>query len=111
MIAPLIKKYKNHPHTRYFSACSIIILLYILYKIYVWSNTQSTDNAYIEADVSLISSEVSGVIKTILVIDNSKVNAGDVIPEINDADFKANLAKAESDITAAMHDIEVIDQK
>ena len=73
--------------------------------------TQSTDNAYIEADISLVSCEISGVVKNVFITDNQKVSCGDIIAELIDDDFKANLAKAKADIDAAIHDIEVLDQQ
>ena len=110
-LTPYIQKYKNHKYFKHFLVLASIILLYLIYKIYIWTNTQSTDNAYIEADISLVSCEITGVVKNVFVTNNQKVSCGDVIAELIDDDFKANLAKAKSDIDAAIHDIEVLDQQ
>lgn len=111
ILTPYLQKYRTHKYFKPFLALIGILLIYICYKIYIWSNTQSTDNAYLEADVSLVSCEINGTVKSVSVSDNQKVSCGDIIAEINDEDFIANLAKAEADVNAAAHDIEVIDQK
>ncbi|AFC72099.1 multidrug resistance protein A [Rickettsia rhipicephali str. 3-7-female6-CWPP] len=81
------------------------------YRIYVWANTQSTDNAYIDADISNVSAEVSGVLTKLFVTDNTKVNKGDLIGEIDDRDYKAKLAALEASIEACIKNIEIIEQK
>lgn len=81
------------------------------YRIYVWANTQSTDNAYIDADISNVSIEVSGVLTKLFVTDNTKVNKGDLIGEIDDRDYKAKLAALEASIEACIKNIEIIEQK
>ncbi len=107
----IFEKYKSHPFAKYFLILFIIILIYTAYGIYIWSRTESTDNAYIETDISNVSSEISGVIKTVLISDNMRVKAGDLIAEIDDRDYKARLASIEASISESMKNIEIIDQK
>ena len=107
----LINKIKSHPHAKPILTIAAIILLFIAYKIYVWVNTESTDNAYIEADISSVSAEINGVIASVLITENNLVKAGQIIAKIQDDDYKANLAKAEAALQGARHDIEMIEQK
>jgi len=111
ILAPYIQKYKTHKYFKHFLVSASLLLIYFAYKIYIWSHTQSTDNAYLDADVSLVACEINGVVKNVLIKDNQKVSCGDIIAEINDEDFQSNLAKAEADMSAATHAIEVIDQQ
>ncbi|MCC8416361.1 MAG: hypothetical protein LN575_03235 [Rickettsia endosymbiont of Gnoriste bilineata] len=67
------EKYKSHPFFKYFLVLFSVIVVYLAYNIYIWSHTESTDNAYIEADISSVSSEISGVIKNVLISDNMRV--------------------------------------
>ncbi|WP_016917037.1 HlyD family secretion protein [Rickettsia honei] len=106
-----IDKYKHHPFTKYVIIIVLIIFIYWGYRIYVWANTQSTDNAYIDADISNVSAEVSGVLTKLFVTDNTKVNKGDLIGEIDDRDYKAKLAALEASIEACIKNIEIIEQK
>ena len=57
---------------------------------------QSTDDAYVQSDVSLISPKVEGYIKKVKVADNQEVTEGAVLFVIDDRDFKAKVAQAEA---------------
>ena len=57
---------------------------------------QSTDDAYVQSDVSLISPKVEGYIKKVRVADNQEVAEGAVLFVIDDRDFKAKVAQAEA---------------
>jgi len=57
---------------------------------------QSTDDAYVQSDVSLISPKVEGYIKKVKVADNQEVVEGAVLFVIDDRDFKAKVAQAEA---------------
>lgn len=93
-----------------FIALGVVIIAMLSYVIYRWSNTQSTDNAYVEADISYISSEVNGTVEKVLVKENNYVEAGQVIAMIKDKDYEANFKKAEGELDASRRDIEVIEQ-
>jgi len=105
-----ITRFKSH---RYFAHIMIIAGLavcFLIYEMYGWFNTQTTDNAYIEADISNVSPEVSGVICEILVEENSKIKKGQIIAKINDADYRAALEKSLSTLESAKRDIEIIEK-
>jgi membrane fusion protein (multidrug efflux system) len=57
---------------------------------------QSTDDAYVQSDVSLISPKVEGYIKKVKVADNQEVAEGAVLFVIDDRDFKAKVAQSEA---------------
>jgi membrane fusion protein, multidrug efflux system len=57
---------------------------------------QSTDDAYVQSDVSLISPKVEGYIKKVRVADNQEVAEGAMLFVIDDRDFKAKVAQAEA---------------
>ncbi len=59
---------------------------------------QSTDNAYLQGDITTISSKVGGYIQQTLVEDNQKVKAGDLLATIDDRDFLAEQEKAEANV-------------
>ena len=52
---------------------------------------QSTDDAYVQSDVSVISAIVEGYIKKVNVTDNQEVAEGAVLFVIDDRDFKARV--------------------
>src|ERR1700720_2117764 len=55
---------------------------------------QSTDDAYVQSDVSLISPKIEGYIKEVRVRDNEAVAAGQVLFVVDERDFAAKLAQA-----------------
>jgi membrane fusion protein (multidrug efflux system) len=63
---------------------------------HVWRFQQSTDDAYIQSDISLISPKIEGYIKEVRVQDNQQVSAGQVLFVIDDRDFAAKVAQAEA---------------
>jgi len=62
---------------------------------------ESTDDAYVKADSTIISPKVSGYIAQVLVGDNQPVKAGQLLAEIDSRDFKAALAQADADVAAS----------
>jgi membrane fusion protein, multidrug efflux system len=61
-----------------------------------WRFLQSTDDAYIASDVSVISPKIQGYIQTIRVRENQAVKKGNVLFVIDDSDFAAKVAQAKA---------------
>jgi len=61
----------------------------------------STDDAYVQADNTTIAPKVSGYLHDVLVGDNERVKAGQVLARIDDRDFKVALDQAKADVAAA----------
>src|SRR5271154_2414139 len=61
----------------------------------------STDDAYVQADNTTIAPKVSGYLHQVLVRDNERVRAGQVLARIDDRDFKVALDQAKADVAAA----------
>src|SRR5215831_7259650 len=57
---------------------------------------QSTDDAYVQSDLSVISPKIEGYMKKVKVADNQEVAEGAVLFVIDDRDFKAKAAQAEA---------------
>jgi membrane fusion protein (multidrug efflux system) len=62
---------------------------------------ETTDDAYVQADSTIISPKVSGYIAEVLVGDNEKVEAGQLLARIDDRDFKTALDQARADVAAS----------
>ncbi|MEA2744912.1 MAG: rane fusion protein multidrug efflux system, partial [Acetobacteraceae bacterium] len=69
----------------------------------------STDDAYVQADNTLIAPRVSGYISAVLVTDNQPVKAGQVLARIDDQDFQTALHQAIADRETAESEIRSID--
>jgi len=57
---------------------------------------ETTDDAYVGGDVTPIAPHVSGFVTRILVGDNQRVHAGQLLIRLDDRDFRAKLAHAEA---------------
>ena len=55
---------------------------------------ETTDDAYVGGDVTVIAPKVSGLIAEVAVTDNQPVHAGDLLVKLDDRDYRAALAKA-----------------
>lgn len=70
---------------------------------------ESTDDAYVKADSTIIAPKVSGYIALVLVGDNEMVKAGQILAKIDDRDFKAALGQARADVAAAEASVRNLD--
>src|SRR6201999_4340402 len=61
----------------------------------------STDDAYVKADNTTVAPKVSGYLHEVLVGDNERVKAGQVLARIDDRDFKVALDQAKADVAAS----------
>ncbi|MBN8897795.1 MAG: HlyD family secretion protein [Rhodospirillales bacterium] len=77
-----------------------------------WQNGRflvATDDAYVQADNTLIAPRVSGYISQVLVSDNQQVKAGQVLARIDPRDFQTALHQAAADRATAESEIRSID--
>jgi membrane fusion protein, multidrug efflux system len=71
----------------------------------VWRFEESTDDAYVEADSTIVAPKVSGYIDEVLVSDNERVTGGEPLARIDDRDYVVALNQAKADVAAAEADI------
>jgi len=62
---------------------------------------ETTDDAYVKADSTIIAPKVSGYIAEVLVSDNEPMKAGQLLARIDDRDFKTALHQARADVAAS----------
>jgi membrane fusion protein, multidrug efflux system len=62
---------------------------------------QETDDAYVRADLTPLSTKVSGVVAKVFVDDYQTVKTGDLLVQLRDDDFRAQVAQAEAAVEAA----------
>jgi membrane fusion protein (multidrug efflux system) len=65
------------------------------------AGAQWTDNAYLQADLTPLSAQVTGRIRAVAVGDFQRVRQGELLVEIDDAPFRAQLDQAEANVAAA----------
>jgi membrane fusion protein (multidrug efflux system) len=71
------------------------------------ASSQSTDDAYVQADFTMVAPQVPGVVRKVLVKDNQVVRAGDLLAVLDDRDWveamnaaKARVASAQASIVS-----------
>ena len=72
----------------------IILAIFAVFYLVKEMQYESTDDAYVETTTVNVAPKVSGEILEVYVTDNQKVNAGDLVAIIDDADYKVKLAQA-----------------
>jgi len=69
-------------------------------------STQRTDDAFLRADITPLSTRVSGTVAQVAVTDYQRVKAGDLLVQLKDDDFKAQVAQAEAGVAGAQAALE-----
>jgi membrane fusion protein (multidrug efflux system) len=105
------------PAPRRFRGRALLLLLVAVmlmagaagYGWYYWTVGQfleSTDDAYVQADSTIVAPKVSGYLHDVQVSDNQPVKAGQLLATIDDRDYVAALDQAKADVAAAQADID-----
>jgi membrane fusion protein, multidrug efflux system len=67
---------------------------------------QVTDDAYVRGDLTPLSTKVTGIVSAVHVADYQQVKKGDLLLELQDSDFQAQVAQANAGVAAAKAAIE-----
>ena len=59
---------------------------------------QTTDDAYVQADLTPLSTKVAGLVATVAVSDYQPVKVGDLLVRLRDDDFRAQVKEAEAGV-------------
>lgn len=62
---------------------------------------QTTNDAYVRAELTRLASRVTGEVLNVAVTDFQRVHAGDLLIQIDPADYQAQVAQAEANVAAA----------
>jgi membrane fusion protein (multidrug efflux system) len=75
------------------------------------ANQEETDDAQVEADVVPVSGRVGGQVRERKVEDNQRVRKGDILIELDDADFAARAKQAEAELETARAQASAADEQ
>jgi membrane fusion protein (multidrug efflux system) len=67
---------------------------------------QTTDDAYVRGDLTPLSTKVPGIVREVKVSDYQQVHKGDLLVELQDDDYQAQVAQATAAVEAAKAAIE-----
>ena len=90
------------PGTILLLAAGIVILITGNWNGWVGDRTwQSTNDAYVQADLTPLSTKVAGLVATVAVSDYQPVRAGDLLVQLRDDDFLAQVQQALAAVRSA----------
>src|SRR5512140_122501 len=70
-------------------------------RMFLARGDEETDDAFVEADVVAVAPRVGGPIARVLVAEDARVQAGDAILGIDDADYQVRVRQAEAELATA----------
>jgi membrane fusion protein (multidrug efflux system) len=62
---------------------------------------ESTENAQVDGPIVPVLAKVGGFVKSLSAVENQRVKAGDVLAQLDDAEYAVRLAQAEAELSAA----------
>jgi membrane fusion protein, multidrug efflux system len=72
---------------------------------------QTTNDAYVRAELTRLSSRVAGEVLIVAANDFQRVKAGDLLVQIDPADYEAQVAQAEAGVTGAQAALDNLDNQ
>jgi membrane fusion protein (multidrug efflux system) len=90
---------------------AVAVLVVITTRWNRWESNaewQSTDDAYLQADLTPIAAKVAGYVRALPVQDFDRVRAGQVLAEIVDDDYRASVAQILAGIAAAAAQVDAL---
>ena len=81
-----------------------LLILPLFWGFQKWSygrSHQSTDNAQVDGHIVPVLAKVGGYVKTVNVNENDHVNAGQLLVQLDDADYRVRFQQAQADLAAA----------
>jgi len=90
-------------------ALALAVLITITRNWNAWEGgkvEQITDDAYVRGDLTPLSTKVAGIVRTVHVADFQRVHKGELIVELQDDDYRAQVDQASAAVEAARAAIE-----
>src|SRR5271156_7255150 len=83
------------------AAVGILVLITGHWNTWASDRTsQETDDAYLRADLTPLSTKVAGLVASVAVSDYQAVKSGDLLVQLRDDDFRAQVQQAEAAVVS-----------
>ena len=79
----------------------VVVVAAAAYWALVLRFVQTTDDAYVGGNVTVMAPKVNGFVTEMLVQDNQRVSAGQVLVRLDSRDYDARLAQANAEVASA----------
>src|SRR6202000_1313705 len=76
----------------------VLLVAIVFYYLRFIAPYESTDDAFVEGYVTIMSSRVPGPVTRLAVRDNQLVKTGDLLVEIDPRDYETSLTQAQADL-------------
>ncbi|HZE09337.1 MAG TPA: HlyD family secretion protein [Gemmatimonadaceae bacterium] len=83
---------------------AVLGLVVLIWGFQKWSygrSHESTDNAQVDGHIVPVLAKVGGYVKTVAINENDHVKAGQLLVQLDDADYRVRLQQAQADLAAA----------
>src|SRR5271165_1874428 len=98
-MADILKKLRGWLVAAAILGIALVLIIVLSFNWTAWagnSEEQKTDDAYLRADVTPLSTKAAGLVASVEVTDYQPVKAGDLLVRLRDEDFRAQVAQAEA---------------
>lgn len=89
---------------------AVVVVLAAIYPAYhyyqYFESHVSTDDAYVDGSVTLVSSRIPGTVATLYVMENWGVKAGDLLLTLDPRDYQVRVAQAEAQLARAKQSVD-----
>jgi membrane fusion protein, multidrug efflux system len=102
-------RWQNYITTILVVILALAVVITITHNWNAWEGgkvEQVTDDAYVRGDLTPLSTKVSGIVRSVDVADYQQVHKGDLLVELQDDDYQAQVDQAKAAVEAARAGIE-----
>jgi membrane fusion protein (multidrug efflux system) len=93
-------KRKSRPYAIFAVVLAIVLVGYFVFRL-VTGGKENTDDAQVATDMVPIATRVSGTVLSVPVTDHQAVKKGDVLAQIDPADYETRVRQAAAELNAA----------
>lgn len=104
--APVRPRRKRHILLYLALAGAVLLAAGLLYWFLIARYSESTDDAYLQADSVTLAPKVTGYVREVLVNDNQRIGAGQPVVRLEDDQYQARLDQANANILSNQADID-----
>jgi membrane fusion protein (multidrug efflux system) len=107
--APRQGRWQNYVTTIFVVLLTLAVLITLTRDWNAWEGSkaeQVTDDAYVRGDLTPLSTKVAGIVSAVHVADYQQVHQGDLLVELQDDDYRAQVDQAKAAVEAARAGIE-----
>jgi membrane fusion protein (multidrug efflux system) len=103
MVSKIVNKFNelNQKYWKWAAAATLVVVFLLAYSLWYVSTHETTDDAFIEGDVTVISPKVPGHIEKVYVKDNQTIKAQDHLCDIDERDYQTGFNLAQAKLEAA----------